>query len=82
MDHNDIFVIAEKTASYSTYRRELDDSSGADTSWIGKLNPSSVLALRLIQEQCVALMHFYVNISVSLRVGSPQTGPRLRMQHH
>ena len=58
LDSKDIQTIADKTSSYETYRRELDDACGADTSWIGAMNPSSVAALRLVQEWCIIVTGF------------------------
>ena len=49
LDPKDLRVIAEKTDSYAKYRLELDE--GADTTWIGAMQPSSALALRLLQER-------------------------------
>jgi hypothetical protein len=51
MDPHDLQKITDMTADYATYRKYIDvENVGADTTWIGAMNPSSVSALRVIQD--------------------------------
>lgn len=51
MDPQDLQKITDMTADYATYRRYIDvENTSADTTWIGAMHPSSVSALRVIQD--------------------------------
>ena len=51
MDPHDLQKITDMTANYATYRTYVDaENMTADTTWIGAMNPSSVTALRVIQD--------------------------------
>ena len=47
LDAADLQKISEKTVDYMTYRREVHEET--DSTWIGAMNPSSVMAFRLVQ---------------------------------
>jgi hypothetical protein len=49
----DISRIEAATADYVTYRKLVESDSSSDTTWIGTLQPSSVLALRVLQVSIV-----------------------------
>jgi hypothetical protein len=54
---DDTQTIAAATADYKAYRNMLDsENPQADTSWIGTMKPSSVLALRVVQVRIVAFL--------------------------
>ena len=53
MNGADILRIEAATADYATYRKLVESDSNSDTTWIGTLQPSSVLALRVLQVSIV-----------------------------
>ena len=59
LNSRDIQTITEKTANYAVYRCELNEH--ADTTWIGAMEPSSVLALRVVQDAFKFMLDCPVN---------------------
>jgi hypothetical protein len=66
MDPKDTLKISEMTADYVAYRKnvDVDNNPAADTTWIGAMNPSSVAALRVIQEPWVQIQSFQIREQV------------------
>lgn len=54
LDPKDVATITDMTSDYAAYRKfvdVIDSDVPADTTWIGAMAPSSVAALRLVQER-------------------------------
>jgi len=53
VDHDDLQKFRDVTKDHSSYRHHVKPFNGdADTTWLGRCKPSSILALRLVEAVC------------------------------